>query len=172
SVKDIGHVAWSVSETTFFRVLTPQDEFDQRRRINPMELSQHLKTTENPPAVTDIFQFLRSAIQPTVWQLPFTQPCSQSVNVNQIESANNGESTNTGVYLPSMRFGSGRDPKAAVKVRASLNVRYGFFNVDQVHHVEDRQTEESCEKETGVCFAPLISRECTGLRILKVCNIC
>lgn len=64
--------------------LTAQDEVSQSLSIDPVELPNHLKTARHPPAVTDIFQLLRSAVETTAVELPFAQPTSQTVDMYEV----------------------------------------------------------------------------------------
>ena len=53
-----------------------------------------------------------------------------------------------------------------------MDVGYGFGDVDQVEEVKKGEGIEGAVKEAGVRLAPFVTFECSGCRVLEVCNDC
>ena len=97
-----------------------------------MNLVQHGKARERPPAITDIFFLLRPTVQPAILELSLAEPGAQLVLLDEVKSASNGESCQTCKDLAGMGLGTRAGAVSAVEILARLDVLYCLVDIDQM----------------------------------------
>lgn len=153
----IYHIAWPVRDPSILLVLATQDEPDQRLTVNPVRAANDLQAAQHPPAIAHILSLFRTAVEPAAGNLPLAQPPAQLVDIDEIQSARNGEGRDAGEDLARVRLCAGAHAVAAVKVGAGGDVVHSFGHVDKVQQAEQGEGVERAVEETCVFFAPLVA---------------
>ena len=137
-----------------------------------MQLPDHCHAAHNPPAVAHIYKLLRPTIQPTIGQLPLTEPRSETIDIHQVESPCDSQRTYAREHLSSMRFCPRSHTVRTIKICTLLDVSHSLVNIYRVHQIKNRKCIEGAVDEASVSLSPLIAREGTTLAILQLRDIC
>lgn len=146
----IHHISWPISQTTSLRVLSErvrhnrarerekgadlasQDKRSQLRPVDPVQTADHGETGGHPPTVAYVFGLFRPSIQPAILSLPLAQPSSQTVLIDQVQAAGNGQGADASEHLARMGLGTRTDAEPAIQVLALLDVGHCLVQIDQV----------------------------------------
>lgn len=87
--------------------LALKDEGLELVGVDPMETIDDGHGTEDPPRVADVFELLRATVEAAAFDLPFAEPSTEFVFVNEVQSSRNSESCHTGEDLSRVGFRTG-----------------------------------------------------------------
>ncbi len=180
-VKDVNYVTRPVRKPAVLRVLAAQDEFSERRPVDPVRAPQHYQRTEHPPRVADILLLLRPSIQspqsrPRVRDLPFGQPGAQAIRPggilleSTVQFSGDGERGDADKYLAGVALGPGHGAVAGVEVGAGVDKLDSQGEVDQMQEVEQGKGIQCGVEEAGVRLAKGVAVEDARSRILERSN--
>ena len=110
-----------------------------------MEAAEDGETGQDPPAVTNIRQLLRSTIEATGGELPLCQPPAQPVLLDGVEVAGDGEAAEAGVDEAGVRLRARAGPEAAVKVLRRRDEVGSLVGVQSVQPAQQSQAGQTTD---------------------------
>ena len=137
--------------------LTLQNEGGKLVSVDPVQLVQHGHGTHDPPAVANVFFLLWSAVEAAILALSLAEPCAEPILVDQVESAGNGQGSDTGEDLASVGFGARARAIATVEIGTRLDVGNGLVDVYQMQQAHQGEGVEGAIQEARVVLAPFIA---------------
>jgi hypothetical protein len=146
--------------------LAAQDEGAEFAAVNPVKSPDHGQTGSHPPAITHVLDLLRSPVQAAILQLSFTQPRPETILVDEIQAAGDGQRTDTSEDLAGMGLRSRPRSVSAVQIFALFHIRHCFGQINLVQKAQQRQGVQGTIQEAGVGLSPFISLERTRFPVL------
>lgn len=118
-MENVDCVARPIADSSLLWILAMQNVILEGGSIDPIFFVHHAKSRIDPPWITNIWQFLRSTIEPSFVGLPFAEPLRQQLLVESLHAACDFESAYTAEDIGSMGFGIGNASEWAIEVPAA-----------------------------------------------------
>lgn len=169
---DVYHVSWPIRDSAEFGILTAENEADELLPVDPMRTSDHSQATEDPPAIADVFLLFRTTVETSPGNLPFAEPSSQTIGVDEVQTASNAQGRHTRKNLAGMGLGTGADAITPVEVGTGDDVGHRLVDINKRQEAQERQGVEGGVQEPCVLFTKLIPGKGSRVPVLQIRDNC
>ncbi len=122
----------------------------------------------DPPRIANVFQLLRSTIQPATRQLTPNEPLQQSFPVSallRLQSPQNGEQAYDAKDVPAMTFRARNRTVAAIEILASANEGNRQVCLQRIQPSQQRQGSHCAVTKARIDFPEFVASKSATLQL-------